>query len=395
MKKIALILVAALVLFSSCEKEKIQYLQATVTIDLQEVPDGAPSPDFYTVKVTNFETGYERVAKTVSGAALVDSLIAGVYTISVQETISKDGFTYMFSGTLNNVDINVDNGQYTLPVKMVEESALVIKEVFYTGSEGYYFRDQFYEIYNNSDQVVYADGLSIGVAMSESIYTWNIENEDDYLFFQYVWNIPGDGDDYPIQPGESIVLAQYAADHNADKMHAAKKSLDNSTADFEFYIDKFSNKQVDCNAINMMVSCNSSFYMYQYLNPVSGFPLAIFYPSAKIVDENFIFSLTPSTSSKAREVLRSDIVDAVEFISDETKLEKKALPTDLDAGAIWCSGVYVHESVMRKVKEEKDGRKIYQDTNNTTNDFEVSKAPEMRRNGAKRPSWSNWTTSGK
>ena len=123
--------------------------------------------------------------------------------------------------------------------------------------------------------------------------------------------------------------------------------------------------------------------------------MAIFYPSAKIVDENFIFSLTPSTSSKAREVLRSYIVDAVEFISDETKLEKKALPTDLDAGAIWCSGVYVHESVMRKVKEEKDGRKIYQDTNNTTNDFEVSKAPEMRRNGAKRPSWSNWTTSGK
>jgi len=71
----------------------------------------------------------------------------------------------------------------------------------------------------------------------------------------------------------------------------------------------------------------------------------------------------------------------------------KKLNDIFDAGKIWCSNSYTGESVIRKIKEKKaDGRIIYIDTNNSSNDFEVSPRPEIRRNGAKRPSWSNWTT---
>ena len=49
------------------------------------------------------------------------------------------------------------------------------------------------------------------------------------------------------------------------------------------------------------------------------------------------------------------------------------------------------ESIARKVKETReDGTVVYQDTNNTTNDFEVKKDPQLRRNGAKVPSWNSW-----
>lgn len=53
--------------------------------------------------------------------------------------------------------------------------------------------------------------------------------------------------------------------------------------------------------------------------------------------------------------------------------------------------MYVSESIARKVKETReDGTVVYQDTNNTTNDFEVKKDPQLRRNGAKVPSWNSW-----
>ena len=49
------------------------------------------------------------------------------------------------------------------------------------------------------------------------------------------------------------------------------------------------------------------------------------------------------------------------------------------------------ESIARKIKETRpDGTKVYQDTNNTSNDFEVKKDPQVRRYGAKVPSWNTW-----
>lgn len=394
MKKITLLLLAALmVTVSSCEKNRVKYISATVNLNTSAVPADVSVPQSFKVKFTNFETKYELEVESVQGVAHTDSLIAGVYSISVSQASSQNGFSYLFSGTLTNTSIAETGLSFTLPIEVVKSSALVIKEVYYTGSEGYYFRDQFYEIYNNSEEIVYADGLCLSAVLSETIYTWDIANEDDYIFCQLIWKIPGTGNQYPIKPGESIIIAQYAANHNdADKNNG--KSIDLSTAEFETYVEKYAAKQSDCNAINLVPICNSlGYWAYQYLNTVSGFALAIFYPTNTIADENYIFSLTPSTKTKAREVLRKDVVDAVEFMANETNMEKKVLPTSLDAGGKWCSGTYKKESVMRKVASTKeDGRKIYQDTNNSTNDFEVSTTPTIRRNGANRPTWSTWTT---
>ena len=52
---------------------------------------------------------------------------------------------------------------------------------------------------------------------------------------------------------------------------------------------------------------------------------------------------------------------------------------------------YVSKSVARKVKETKqDGRVIYYDTNNSSEDFAVMDVPMIRRNGAKAPVWNTW-----
>jgi hypothetical protein len=47
--------------------------------------------------------------------------------------------------------------------------------------------------------------------------------------------------------------------------------------------------------------------------------------------------------------------------------------------------------VARKVKETRpDGRVILQDTNNSTDDFEVMDNPQIRRYDAQAPSWNTW-----
>ena len=58
-----------------------------------------------------------------------------------------------------------------------------------------------------------------------------------------------------------------------------------------------------------------------------------------------------------------------------------------DAGKTWVSGTYVKESILRKAEgKTSEGNVIYQDTNNSTNDFTVSKDPVLRRN-SKKASW--------
>ena len=79
----------------------------------------------------------------------------------------------------------------TVKVDAVKEAALVFKEIYYTGVKDFYFRDQFYEIYNNSTEVVYADSLCIAETIFASydksiIYEWPIENADQYVFVKVV-----------------------------------------------------------------------------------------------------------------------------------------------------------------------------------------------------------------
>ena len=142
----------------------------------------------------------------------------------------------------------------------------------------------------------------------------------------------------------------------------------------------------------MKLAVNATGYeMPQWLTSVGGATYILFKPSVPLKNEDFITATNADWGNVAREVPISEVIDAVQSVSDETRLSTLGLPAVLDAGAIWCSGMYVSESIARKVKETReDGTVVYQDTNNTTNDFEVKKDPQLRRNGAKVPSWNSW-----
>ena len=387
---------------AGCQKtEGTKGISVNVKVDETKIEAaGVPSPESYDVKLSNFSTGATVELQTENGIATAEGIVPGVYSVTVSGTQAKDGFTYTIAGTESNANLLNDGDEVTVTVDAVKEAALVFKEIYYTGCGNWYFRDQFYEIYNNSTEVAYADGLCICETLYASsdktiIYEWPIENADQYVFAKTIWQIPGEGTTYPVQPGESFVIAQWGTNHKAESLSKGASPVDLSGAEFEA-IEKETTTTTgivltDNAAVNMAKVVEAGYAMSQWLTSVSGSRYVLFKPAEPLKNEDFIVATNADYNGKGREIPISEVIDAVQAVSDEAGMSFLGLPTVLDAGGIWCSGMYVKESIARKIKETReDGTIVYQDTNNTTDDFEVKTDPQVRRNGAKVPSWNTW-----
>lgn len=396
------LMVLAVLAMVGCQKTGTKTISINVKVDETKlVAAGIPSPESYGVKISNFATGSVIETTTENGIATAVGIIPGVYTVTVSASQNQGGFTYTIAGSESNVSLIADGAEVVVNVDAVKEAALVFKEIYYTGVDpaNFYFRDQFYEIYNNSTEVVYADGLCIAETVFANydksiIYEWPIENADQYVFARVIWQLPGDGTTYPVQPGESFVIAQWATNHKAENLSKGLSPVDLIGAEFEAIEKETTFNGIlltDNPAINMKKVVQAGYAMPQWLTSTDGSRYVLFKPSKPLKNEDFITATNADYQGTAREIAISDVIDAVQAVNNESGMSVLGLPTALDAGAIWCSGSYVGESIARKIKETRpDGTKVYQDTNNTSNDFEVKKDPQLRRYGAKVPSWNTW-----
>ena len=359
----------------------------------------APAPEIYKVTLTNIGTEEVVSRDFIKVAPEAFSLVPGIYNVTVQAHGSLNGRAYNYIGSVSSMSITGKEESYpAIKVMATASSALVFKEVHFNASKatgsatGRYLKDTYFEIYNNSEAVVYADGICLGDPLSSKVYDFSdkLENASDYVFIgTYVWQIPGSGTDYPIQPGESFIIAASAIDHSQ-----VSESLDLSTAEFECICDKYKEKggQPDANAINMTLVCTiKESGLANQLGKFTDGAWVIFYPSVPLrKDGEYLES--NHANNYGLEVLKSDVLDAFEYLKTENPDDKRLEPV-LDAGWIKCATTGGNQSVVRKVESTRaDGSIILQDTNNTTVDFTVNDKPEIRRYGVKRPSWSTWTT---
>ena len=344
----------ALWLVLSCEETRLPSLvEWCPSIDESALGD-VPRPDSYKITVSNI--GTEAVEEMVFDALSPQTfnLVQGIYNITVQAHGTMGGRAFNYIGTANAVKISpYETGPALIKVSASESSALVFKEIHYNASmvknsaSARYLKDTYFEVYNNSDQTVYADGICLGDVLSHKVYDFSdkLPNASDYVFMgTYVWQIPGSGTDYPIAPGESFIIAASAIDHSQ-----TAETLDLSTAEFETICDRYKERggQPDANAVNMALVCT---------------------------------------------IKERDVLDAIDLLKSENPDDKR-LESELDAGWIKCATTGGNQSVVRKISGKREnGSIILQDTNNTTEDFTVSDSPQIRRDGAKRPGWSNWTT---
>ena len=410
MKKFVLILAAlcAAAAFSSCTKEGTKTVVINVTVDETSLDAGIVKPDSYNVTLTNNATTTAVSAQTENGKVSFAEVLPGIYTVEVNAVVVSEGRQYVYTGSQSSVNAT-DDANVTVSVTATKESALIFKEVYYSGCKigagewDTYFRDQFWEIYNNSAETVYADGLCL-TALSNNyasydfstIYEYDIPNPEKYLFVKTVWQIPGTGTQYPIKPGESIVVAQWATDHTAESL-GKSGSINLAGADFEAIMGERTIGSLtitDNPAINMDRVVESGYAMPQWLVSVGDDAIVLFKPSQTLANENFI-ACTNGGFTAAREILRSDVLDAVQWRTNQEDGLKDGglfLPKEIDAGFQFLGASYVGKSLSRKVAyTREDGTVVYQDTNNATNDFEINNKPVVRRNGAGVPSWNTWS----
>lgn len=414
MKKI---IYAALMFFSiaavSCEgwkeaNDAKEVAPLKVGVNLSVEVENLASVKDLVVKLDNYSEGYH-YKKNVEGTSVdVTDVVPGIYTISVSGyAYDTEGTEYFVNGNQVNKALFDGVNSVDVTLKGLKVSPLVFKEIYFCGSKpptGFsYFRDQFYEIYNNSNEVQYLDGVYFAqlypTNATRTLPIWDGGIDDNVCYAERIWRFPGTGTQYPLQPGESVVVAQFAANHQLD-IYNPNSPVDCSHAEFEFY--PFNNRLPDMPAINM----EHYFYdgkaetggLYQFLTPVFGGAFTIFrVPEGSDWDpvNNALYQAHEVNKSAIKaKIPISYVLDAVECINNESYSDAKRVPAVLDAGMTWIGSTYVGLSVARKVLTEdgepvkrENGAIILQDTNNSTDDFERGLQPQIRRYGVGMPSW--------
>src|SRR4051812_44393253 len=166
----SIVLLASMALgFQSCKKSgsETPTVNYTVKVTYPESYAQAPATNA-TVVLTNSTTNAKVTVVTNSaGEAAFTGLLPGNYQITASRTLTPaEGLTLtgleiqvFLNASVTNQIISSDG---TLDIKLQggKVGGLVFKQVFYNGTKtatGNYLVDQFYEIYNNSTEVMYAD----------------------------------------------------------------------------------------------------------------------------------------------------------------------------------------------------------------------------------------------
>lgn len=388
MKKIVILLIAVSAIFAtSCQKDDDPVYQLSVTVNF---PDTYASTVAEGAWVFATESGSGRIdsAQTDgSGVALITDLPAGIYNVSAALTLTESkaetetgvAEVIVLSAAKNNFSVLQDS-ELSLDLVGAALGGFVFKEVYYTGSKTLedksYFSDQYYEIYNNSTDVIYADGLCIGIvdgwAFKATISVW-LEPYPTKQAMTSFWYVPGTGTEHPINPGESIIIAQDGIDHQTDTLGNPNSPVNLGDADFEVFVYRDDNKDLDAPAVPNMEHGFDNGLGYDWLTSVFGCGYVIFRVDGDIDTYVTNNKATKPESTSTKEYVLIDntmIIDAFQAYADDSETGMPKLHPVNDAGFTFDpNGTYTGKCVRRKVKTVINGRTVYQDTNNSTNDF--------------------------
>lgn len=321
----------------------------------------------------------------------------GSYKIIVNGQVVTTANDTVAAGGSAQTDITtaVTNLNVPLYIKTFHED-FIIEEVFFTGiktADGKnYNSSRYFKLTNNTDKVLYADQLILG---QSEFLTTDDRNPTPYNVNQSfavkgVMVLPGAGTDYPVQPGDFIVIADNAINHKQNTSTA----YDLHNADFEFPSTNPALGQVDNPSVpnveiiysqmnyNMFFLHNRGFESYVIARFPAGENKNTFLLNYKY-DYQYQNSAGGVTSKSAYAIPNSWIIDGVNN-SIQTKFVHTLTSASIDAG--WTSVGTIDndanrfgKSVRRKILGKMaNGKNVYSDTNNSTNDFVKDSQPSLK-----------------
>lgn len=401
-------LATAGLVFTSCSDDENNTPEKTaqyaVALDMPLNLDNAKL-ESATATLTNVSTKKTYTAQNfrLSGTQYADTLTLpeGTYNIEVEGTVSYDlqksttddettvatRTTRGVKATRENVAVSASSTAAADPLALsvyVAQSGLVISEIFFTGTltaEGkQYSDDQYFKVANNSDTTMYLDGVGFAesafLTVDKQDYKPNIMDEAVSIDALYIF--PGSGKDYPIKPGQEVIVAVNAVNHKEYN----PLSFDLSKADFEIYDESSNPKFTDTQNPDVPDMVNWYDYSATYFGMHNRGFKSYFLVKPEVDKDKFLSDYAYTYTyvftygeysfdmdGDAFKVPNSWVLDAVN-LSIADMFEWLVTSPALDAGWAHCGSVDRDQTRYGKsVIRKKNGTK-WVDTNNSTNDFE-------------------------
>lgn len=328
-----------------------------------------------------------------NGTVAMDALAPGSYHVSARRLLTSAEVARLGTGSSviafvgeQVVQVSANARTATVHLPASHRRSLVISEwaftIRYAAGAGTYSFGGYLELYNNGDATVYLDGVLIADA-------WDISHELPHLscatgavfandpggaWASMIAAFPGSGQQYPLAPGATAVVATDAIDHSA----LFPDLLDLSGADFEFLGPADVDNPTVPNMLDVGTSSNSGHGM-----SFRGTLSAVAVLGAATDPATLLRKNEPVQGGTLLRIDRERVLDV--FATRTTYLLTVRPPVtlcssmvnaamDREHGFFLADGTEEHKvSVSRKVLATlPDGRRLLQHTRSTANDFERS-----------------------
>lgn len=391
----------ALPFFSCSDEPVVPTVEASIEIvrpegidDLQILKE--------TVVFRNLSSGEEMRFDSTEGLAIPVGIYECSYEAEATYVNAGDEESAVVEGRLignaESVQVTAAGFKLVLPVYLsVDKDDFIFEEIFFTGtrraSGSSYIGDTYFKIYNNTDHVLYADGLAICESKFKStqFYTYTPDIRQDEMTVHAIYVIPGNGTEHPVAPGESLVICDTGIDHRISNPN----SFDLSDADFEWYDESTNPSHTDidsptvpnldkwyCYTLTVFIPHNRGFSSFALARIPIGKEA---YLSDYYYDYEYTIYVPAGTfpmSGSAYRLPNEWIVDGVNC-SVETDRQWNVLPPSIDAGWTHCGAMDSDENRFFKSIRRKmlyltdDGIRVLKDTNNSTADFNPDCVPSL------------------
>ena len=430
MKKIVLLL-SLIVLLTGCKSDGLPQIDdistGQVAITLAGLDGQAAGFD---VILRNIQTNSTFTAKTDAAGVAEFRTTPGIYEASATGGYALEGVAYNFNGTSGQITVRTNQTQQvTITMKSIRTSQLVIKELYNGGcladdgtTKMQY--DKYVVLYNNSDQPASLSNLCFGFLSPYNAQATNnnydaegrltYESEGFTPVLDGIWYFPATLD---VSPYSQVVVNIHGA---IDNTQAYSQSVNFAHEEYYCMYDPESGYNNTRYYPTPSALIPSSHYLRAYRwSQSNAWPLSVASPALLVFQTHDISPAlyaadTENTWYDGGEVRQTKqclkvpnpwIVDAIEVFSSGYKdSSKKRLTADIDAGFVWLTN-YQGRSLYRNVNKaatealpENAGKLVYgyalgadgttdpsgidaeaslrqgahivyQDTNNSTNDF--------------------------
>ncbi len=352
--------------------------------------------------VEEINTGSRYTTLTDASGSFSMTLPDGIYRVNISGRSGSD----VFNGAADKVVLSGADLNLKLPLSYSKAGSIVIKEIYCGGckklpQEGDYQGDQYFILHNNDYNVQYLDSLCFGTLSPNNATASNpwVSKDPttgesifpDFLpIIQAVWQFPGDGDDFPLQPGEDAVIClRGAIDHSLQ--YPLSVNLNKPDYFVCYNLTYFWNTQYhpapgnlisEDRIIDVVIKTGqANAYTFSLNSPT----LVLWKAKGMTIQEfvNIPDNITPVPGSSIDNVVKVPyewVYDAVEVFDARSANNSKRLAPSADAGYVLQTDVFLGSSLMRHVDKEASaasGYEVLTDTNNSLNDFYESEKQSL------------------